>query len=294
MGDRLLVVFDMDRTMVGDLVSLSDRDNIETNIEWSWWPEGQHRGLSVEEIIPYCKRGMIRPGLIKFIEYLQSIGATIVVYTHSEQRWASKVTQAIEEIAGFKFIRKLFSRQDCRDGHPTFPARKSLQYITQELAKEEGLEWVNVERTIMFDDDGSVLGGGDQIRLVRVATYDYWEPCVWNEVVTEELLEKNTPDLVEIVRQSVIEWGVTRPSYGTAEEDRTEEEKEKDERWEAQLKKKQQLQLSYNKVAKLDRLWFQVREAFQSVPDLDDENMETLPVRVRRALGNNAKQMSRR
>jgi len=110
MGDRLLVVFDMDRTMVGDLVSLSDRDNIETNIEWTWWPEGQHYGLSVEEIKPYLKRGMVRPGLIKFVEYLQEIGATIVVYTHSEQRWASKVTQGIEEIAGFKFIHRLFSR----------------------------------------------------------------------------------------------------------------------------------------------------------------------------------------
>ncbi len=33
---HLLVVFDMDHTMVGDLVSLSDRDNVETNMPWSW------------------------------------------------------------------------------------------------------------------------------------------------------------------------------------------------------------------------------------------------------------------
>ena len=32
----LLVVFDMYHTMVGDLVSLSDRDNVETNMPWSW------------------------------------------------------------------------------------------------------------------------------------------------------------------------------------------------------------------------------------------------------------------
>ena len=32
----LLVVFDMDHTMVRDLVSLSDRDNVETNMPWSW------------------------------------------------------------------------------------------------------------------------------------------------------------------------------------------------------------------------------------------------------------------
>ena len=29
----------MDHTMVGDLVALSDRDNIETNVPWTHWPE---------------------------------------------------------------------------------------------------------------------------------------------------------------------------------------------------------------------------------------------------------------
>jgi hypothetical protein len=32
----LLVVFDMDHTIVGDLVSLSDRDNVETSVPWVW------------------------------------------------------------------------------------------------------------------------------------------------------------------------------------------------------------------------------------------------------------------
>lgn len=33
---ELLVVFDMDHTMVGDLSALSDRDNVETNMPWTW------------------------------------------------------------------------------------------------------------------------------------------------------------------------------------------------------------------------------------------------------------------
>jgi len=60
-------------------------------------------------------------------------------------------------------------------------------------------------------------------------------------------------------------------------------------RWAEQLKKKHQLQLSYNKVAKLDGVWRQIKDCFKTTPDLEDENMETLPVRLRRALGNNAK-----
>lgn len=51
-GD-MLVVFDMDHTMVGDLVSLSDRDNIETNVPWSTWPAEKEQGLSPDFILPY-------------------------------------------------------------------------------------------------------------------------------------------------------------------------------------------------------------------------------------------------
>lgn len=51
----------------------------------------------MEEIKPYLKRGMLRPGLLKFLEYLKEIGATVVVYTHSELRWASKVTQVMTQ-----------------------------------------------------------------------------------------------------------------------------------------------------------------------------------------------------
>ena len=35
-ANDLLVVFDMDHTIVGDLVSLSDRDNVETSVPWVW------------------------------------------------------------------------------------------------------------------------------------------------------------------------------------------------------------------------------------------------------------------
>ncbi len=85
------------------------------------------------------QRGMLRPGLIPLLEHLRDIGATVVVgsckhnvselraqiftiiwakhiactnqvYTHSELRWATKVCAAIEEVVGFSFIKRLFSR----------------------------------------------------------------------------------------------------------------------------------------------------------------------------------------
>jgi hypothetical protein len=109
-ASELLVVFDMDHTLVGDLVSLSDRDNVETNMPWSWWPEGKDRGISSASIVPYLQRGMMRPGLPELLSHLRLVGATIIVYTHSEDRWAVKVCQALERLAGWPFIHRVYSR----------------------------------------------------------------------------------------------------------------------------------------------------------------------------------------
>ena len=64
--------------MVGDLVSLSDRDNIETNVPWLYWPEGKDRGLSPSFILDYLQRGMLRPGMLELLAHLRMVGATCV------------------------------------------------------------------------------------------------------------------------------------------------------------------------------------------------------------------------
>ena len=74
------------------------------------WPDGKGRGLSPACIVPYLQRGMMRPGMPELLAHLQLIGATIVVYTHSEDRWAVKVCQAMERLAGWPFIHRVFSR----------------------------------------------------------------------------------------------------------------------------------------------------------------------------------------
>lgn len=248
---ELLVVFDMDHTLVGDLVSLSDRDNVETNMPWSWWPEGKERGLSPAAIVPYLQRGMMRPGLPELLSHLRLVGATIIVYTHSEDKWAVKVCQALERLAGWPFIHRVYSRMgkssklspvslgvffilvlvftlpspcahvnsisfdqvymvcahmtyiihtDCRDGHPEFDARKSLEFICGDLKAQDGLDWVRVDKTIMFDDDRAAVSEVEADRLVTVASYDHWAPCPWDEHVNEEMLSRNNARLAQIVR----------------------------------------------------------------------------------------------
>ena len=46
-----------------------------------------------------------------------------------------------------------------------------------------------------------------------MASYDHWEPCQWDEVVNENMLARNPDDLADMVRRSVVEWGVAPPSY---------------------------------------------------------------------------------
>jgi len=287
-GKNLLVVFDMDHTMVGDLVALSDRDNIETNVPWTYWPEGKNKGLSPEFVIPYLQRGMLRPGLLELITSLRGLGATIVVYTHSEEKWAIKVCEAMERVAGMPFIKRIFSRMDCKDGHPEFTARKSLEFVVREMKEKDGLHWAEVDKTIFFDDDGNAVNKSEQSRLVKVASYDYWEPCQWDEVVNEPMMRRNPPDLADMVRRSVVEWGIAPPSYikGKVSAD----DAKKDARWAAQLQKKESILLSFNKVAKLDRVMFDIRECIMKhVTDL-----EMLPERVRSHLGNTIQPQSRR
>jgi len=113
--------------------------------------------------------GMLRPGLLELLAHLRAVGATIVVYTHSEEKWAIKVCEAMERMAGWPFIKRVFSRLDCKDGHPNFTARKSLEFVCEQLKSQDGLGWVDVEQTIMFDDDGNALGKNESDRLVKVS-----------------------------------------------------------------------------------------------------------------------------
>ena len=75
-----------------------------------------------------------------------------------------------------------------------------MQFIVDDLRDNDGLEWVHVKKSIMFDDDRAALAGEEAERLVTVASYDYWAPCAWDEVVNEEMLARNPEHLAQIVR----------------------------------------------------------------------------------------------
>lgn len=61
-----------------------------------------------------------------------------------------------------------------------------------------------------------------------------------------------------------------------------------DERWEEQIAKKQSILMSYNKVSKLDRVWANVHQTLSHVHEYDQDTMEALPDKFRKALGGQA------
>lgn len=64
----------------------------------------------------------------------------------------------------------------------------------------DGLDWAEVNKTIMFDDDRTAVSEEEQDRLVTVASYDHWAKCPWDENVNEEMLARNPDALADIVR----------------------------------------------------------------------------------------------
>lgn len=226
------------------------------------------RGLCPSEIVPYLQRGMLRPGLLELLSHLRLIGATIVVYTHSEDSWAVKVCQALERMAGWPFIHRVYSRMDCRDGHSEFKARKSLQYIVDDLRLHDDLEWVCVNKTILFDDDPSALAPHEAHRLVIVPSYDHWENCEWDQNVTEDMLARNPAKLANIVRASVVEWGIAPPSYAHLRTGHVPELTSGDLKWATKMRKRTHMLLAYNELARQDRIMYDVLHALSDLSDL--------------------------
>jgi len=253
----LTVVLDMDHTIVGDLQALSDRDNLERNLQWPHWPAQFDQGVTPQVIEKYLLRGMLRPGFADFVRTLIARGARIIVYTHSEERWATRVLTAVESVVDMKFISQVFSRKDCKDHHPHFSARKSLRHVVQQLDGH-----AHLDRIVMFDDDANVLGGDERQFLVPVPAYNYWEKCPWDQVLTPEFVAQAPLQVQRVFETSVRTWQVAPPNYGKSV--LTPRELEADQRWAQRMRQKEDMRSSMNTMELRDSVMQRLTEFFQT------------------------------
>jgi len=254
---NLTVVLDMDHTMVGDLQALSDRDNLERNLQWPNWPAHLAQGVSPQVIEKYLLRGMLRPGFVDFVRTLVARGARIIVYTHSEEKWASRVLAAVESVVDMKFISHVFSRKDCKDHHPHFAARKSLRHVVQQLDGH-----AHLDRIVMFDDDANVLGGDERQFLVPVPPYNYWEKCSWDEVLTPEFVAQAPLQVQRVFETSVRTWQVAPPNYGKS--NLTPRDIEADIRWAQRMRQREDMRTSMNAMELRDTVMARLTEFFRT------------------------------
>jgi hypothetical protein len=209
--DRMLVVFDLDMTVIGDVKHSADRDCLELNIPWNW-PEGLQRGLSVSDIVTLLKEGCLRPGFKELIMSFMKINAIIVFYTHAEEKWGKKVCDAVEIAVGIEFLDNVFYREDCADQqHFTHRSQKCLMHIIKKL----GLSTSHLSKTIMFEDNVT-LPFYQHDRLVVVPAYRFTPYSKWNDRMTSEFLQGQSPQLRKQVFDLVCVWGVP-PTQTTIE-----------------------------------------------------------------------------
>lgn len=218
-GRQLVVVLDMDQTLVGDVTPLADRENFETNIPWESWPAGRARGVPDAVMSACLTAGVMRPGLRELVGVLRELGVLVVVYTHSEGAWARKLLRAVQREVGH-FVYRVFARDDCLDGQCGlgWTSQKQLAHVAARLAETPGLEWVSVGSCILVDDRCDVLDLSEARRQVVVPPYRYTPTNVrWDDSIDDEVVATNSGKLMkEVVYRTAVGWGLAPPSLVAA------------------------------------------------------------------------------
>lgn len=206
--NRVLLVLDLDLCLIGEVGALCDRDNLETNIPWEYWPHGMARGVSVDEIARALEAGLLRPGVADFLRHVHSFPDVLVaVYTHSQRVWASKVLLAMARVVGVpRVATHVFCREDCNNDVRRWPAEKSLSYITAQL-RALGETWVCMGNTVMLDDRPLVLCWQERARLVHVPPYTWRAASMLLRAEMQPVVERASLQNLRTLEDTLVEWG---------------------------------------------------------------------------------------
>ena len=132
-----VIVLDMDLTLVGELSWFSDKQNFIENLGFLKPLEqggGPIEACSHEHIVSMLiEMGGLRPGTLSFLDRIRRFGSLIVVYTHSERKWAMKILNGICTCLGYTFFVYVLAREDCCVIDSFQRYRKSLDVVDSVL-----------------------------------------------------------------------------------------------------------------------------------------------------------------
>ncbi len=158
----IVLLLDLDKTMIGDIVPQSEEYYIIKHIN------NELKNLD-KKTIPFnfkrlqneLREYIIRPNLLKFLNLARSYNnVEIYVYTASDDKWAKTLIPHIEKAMNFKFNRPILTRNNTIVQNNNF--RKSLKKIKpliyKSIKNKYNLKNIDELKYIMlFDDTSNVL-----------------------------------------------------------------------------------------------------------------------------------------
>lgn len=261
-NNRPIVAFDLDHTIIGNCSTLSDRDNLEENLNWIW-PPNLKRGVSIDNIIDSLRSGLLRPGFADLVATLKTMGFNIIVYTRSSDDWAEKMIEAIETYIGYKFVAYTFTRLDSIETHAEFTGKKDLKYVLFNLGYDPNAD---LDKILFIEDDPAAVPPEQVSRLINVRSYDYSCKSEWNRNLTPEFLAYQSPNVIKKMKEMIQPWNIAAPNY--LARIRTPEQIAEDEKWHCRNLDSFCEQQEVNAQSKRDCVMFIIKQCFEENPDI--------------------------
>ncbi len=200
----LVLLIDMDGTMIGDATSSACMHELECNL-------GFKKGL---ETYPF-KTNLIRPHIESFLKFVTSEYSCICfVYTAAEQQWASKVIACLEKETGVKLSRPILSRNDCILVNNVY--HKSIQHVSQKLrAVLRKQKQRLLDQNVILIDNSNVLLPDTDYRRIICPTYAARVPMDVLKRLDLYQIRNNAP----LVGKILFKYGfITKSSYKSIDE----------------------------------------------------------------------------
>lgn len=179
----IILLLDLDRTMIGDIMPQSEEFYIINDINNELKTlDKKTISFNFKRLQNELRENIIRPYLLKFLNLARSYNnVEIFVYTASHDEWAKIIIPQIEKAINFntdkikfKFNRPLLTRNNILIKNNNF--KKSIEHIKpiifKSIKKKYGLKSIEELKYIMlFDDTKNILL--ESKYQIRVPNYNY-------------------------------------------------------------------------------------------------------------------------
>lgn len=196
----IILLLDLDRTMIGDIMPQSEEFYIINDINNELKTlDKKTISFNFKRLQNELRENIIRPYLLKFLNLARSYNnVEIFVYTASHDEWAKIIIPQIEKAINFntdkikfKFNRPLLTRNNILIKNNNF--KKSIEHIKpiifKSIKKKYGLKSIEELKYIMlFDDTKNILL--ESKYQIRVPNYNYLYQIDYLRSLQENIINK--------------------------------------------------------------------------------------------------------